>query len=78
MLNRQIDANTPTNDGRIPIIYQVNMKNPEVFFAMQNFDMRNGDVIFVANSSITEIQRFAGIVASTLLPIASLENSVRN
>jgi polysaccharide biosynthesis/export protein len=78
LLNRQIDTSTPTKEGRIPIIYQVNMKNPEVFFAMQNFDMRNGDVIFVANSSISEIQRFAGIVASTLLPIASLENSVSN
>jgi polysaccharide biosynthesis/export protein len=78
LLNQPIDPSVPKNGGKVPIIYQVNMRDPEVFFAMQNFDMRNGDVIFVANSSISEIQRFAGIIASTVLPIASLENSVSN
>jgi polysaccharide export outer membrane protein len=78
LLNGPIDPSLPKKDGKIPVIYQINMRDPEVFFAMQNFDMRNADVIFVANSSITEIQRFAGIVASTLLPIASLENSISN
>lgn len=77
-LGRQFDDSVPKNDGRIPVIYQVNMRDPAVFFAMQNFDMRSGDVIFIANSSTSEIQRFASIVASTLLPLLSLENSLTN
>ncbi len=62
--------------GRVPVIYQINLNDPAVFFAMQNFEMRDEDVIFIANSSITEIQRFAGIIASTLLPAVAVENSI--
>lgn len=77
-LDRRIDDGVTVNDGRIPVIYQINLRDPQVFFAMQNFDMRSGDVIFIANSPTTEVQRFASIVASTLLPLVSLENSLSN
>lgn len=63
-------------DGRIPVIYQIDMKDPGTYFTMQNFPMVDGDIIFVANSSVSEIQRFAGIIASTVLPLATLENSI--
>jgi polysaccharide biosynthesis/export protein len=76
LLDVKFDDSVSNNGGRVPVIYQINMKEPAIYFAMQHFDMRNDDVIFIANSPVTEIQRFANIIASTVLPVASLQNSV--
>ncbi|WHO39969.1 polysaccharide biosynthesis/export family protein [Sphingobium sp. AP49] len=65
-------------DGRIPVIYRVNMKDPGTYFSMQNFAMRDKDVIFVSNSPTAELQRFISIIASTILPIATVDNLVTN
>jgi polysaccharide export outer membrane protein len=63
-------------DGRVPVIYQANMKDPATYFAMQDFQMRNGDILYASNSPVADFQRFVGIMASTVLPIATVENSL--
>ncbi|MDI1295696.1 MAG: polysaccharide export protein [bacterium] len=63
-------------DGRVPVIYQADMKNPATYFAMQGFDMRSGDILYVSNSPVADFQRFVGVIASTALPIATLQNSI--
>ena len=71
-------AGMPTNaDGRVPVIYQADMKRPEMFFAAQQFQMRDGDVIYVANSRMAEIQRFVNILASSILPVSTVRNTIR-
>jgi polysaccharide export outer membrane protein len=67
---------TPS-DGPVPIIFQVNLKQPETFFAAQNFAMKNGDVIFISNSPASDLQRFVNLVASTVLPAISVTSTVR-
>jgi polysaccharide export outer membrane protein len=54
----------------IPVVFQVDLKEPETFFAAQNFAMKNGDVIFISNSPASDLQRFVNLVASTVLPRA--------
>lgn len=63
-------------EGKIPVIFRVNMKNPTTYFTMQRFQIRDKDVIYVANSPISEFQRFVGIMASTVLPLVSVNNAV--
>lgn len=58
--------------GRIPVIYRINMKDPATYFAMQNFAMRNRDVVYISNSPVAEFQRFFGVIASTVLPAAAV------
>jgi polysaccharide biosynthesis/export protein len=60
----------------VPVIYQADLKNAETFFAAQNFQMRDGDVIFISNSPAVDLQRFVNLVASTVLPAVTLRNSV--
>lgn len=62
---------------KIPVIYRINMKDPAMYFVMQNFHIQDKDVLYVANSSLAEFQRFAGIIASTLLPAVAVSNAVR-
>lgn len=64
-------------DGPIPIIFQVDLKQPETFFAAQNFAMKDGDVIFISNSPASDFQRFVNLLASTVLPALSVTSTVR-
>lgn len=61
--------------GRVPVIYRINMKDPATYFAMQNFEMKDRDVLYVSNSPIAEFQRFFGIIASTLLPAVAVSRA---
>jgi polysaccharide export outer membrane protein len=64
-------------EGPVPVIFQVNLKEPETFFAAQNFAMKNGDVIFISNSPASDFQRFVNLVASTVLPALAVTSTVR-
>lgn len=67
----------PNAEGRVPVIYQADMKRPDTYFAAQRFKMRDGDVMYVANSRLSDLQRFVNIVASSILPVATVRNTVR-
>ena len=60
-----------TADGRIPIIYRINMKDPSTFFVAQSFPIRNKDVLYVSNAPLADIQKFVNVIYSTLLPVAT-------
>jgi polysaccharide export outer membrane protein len=66
-----------TGAAAVPVIYQVDMKQPETYLAAQRFEMRNGDVLYVSNSPTTDLQRFVNIVASSILPFSTVRNITR-
>jgi hypothetical protein len=48
----------------------------DIHFAAQRFGIRNGDVLYVANSQLSDLQRFVNILASSVLPVAPVRNTV--
>jgi polysaccharide export outer membrane protein len=42
----------------IPVIFQVSLRAPGGYFLATNFQMRNGDVIFVANAESVDVTKF--------------------
>lgn len=52
-----------------PVIYVADLSTPAAFFAIQNFPVRNKDLIYVANASLTEFQKFANAVFSIAFPL---------
>jgi polysaccharide export outer membrane protein len=68
------DAGT---DPRVPVIYRIDMKNPETYLASQKFEMRNGDILYVSSSPMTDFQRFVNILASSIVPVATVRNISR-
>ena len=54
-----------------PVIYSFDLKDPAVFFLAQQFRMEDGDLIYITNSPVAELQRFVGIVSQTILPAAT-------
>lgn len=63
-------------DGRVPVVYRLDLANPASFFAAQEFPMRDGDVMFVANASGAQLQKFVNLVAGILFPVLSVINAV--
>ena len=60
-----------TLDGKVPVIYRIDLKNPGTFFVSQNFPMHNKDLIYVANASGTELQKFLNLVFSVIYPLST-------
>ncbi|WP_133791543.1 polysaccharide biosynthesis/export family protein [Paraburkholderia silvatlantica] len=58
-----------TIDGRVPVIYRFNLKDPNTFFVAQNFMMDNKDLLYVSNAPIAEIQKFLNVVFSVAYPV---------
>lgn len=64
-------------DGLVPVIYQADLKRPETYLAVQHFRMRDGDVIYVSNSRASELQRFLGLLSSSIVPVATARTITR-
>lgn len=66
-----------TLDGRIPVIYRLDLGNPASFFLAQSFPVLNQDLIYVANAPAVELQKFVSIVSSMTFSIIGITNAVR-
>lgn len=72
---RQPVATTP--EGMVPVVYRIDLRNPNSFFVMQNFAVQNKDVLYVSNAPGAELQKFLNIVVSVLYPTLSVINVTR-
>ncbi|XWN33192.1 MAG: polysaccharide biosynthesis/export family protein [Devosia sp.] len=59
-------ATTAPEGTRVPTIYRINLKDPKSFFLMQLFDMRDEDVVYVANHPAAELGKFLQILSPVL------------
>jgi polysaccharide export outer membrane protein len=78
-LGPQLPANARlTPDGRLPVIYRLDLKDPASFFVAQSFPMRNRDVLYVSNAPLADVQKFMTMVSSAAFPALSIVNAVDN
>lgn len=61
-------------ERQIPVVYRLSLKNARGFFHAQQFQMRDKDVIYVANSLAAELGKFVGLVG----PLIGNANTVNN
>lgn len=73
-LDERLRAGPTTPDGRVPVVYRLDMKNPVAFLVAQNFPMKNKDVVYVANAPSAELQKFLNILTSSLFTATNLVN----
>lgn len=64
---------TRTPDGRVPVIYRMDLGDPSSFFVMQNFPMRDRDVLYVSNAPAADLQKFLSLVFSVVYPITAIQ-----
>ena len=63
-----------TPEGKVPVVYRIDLKDPRAFLVAQNFPMKNKDVVYVANAPAAELQKFLNILTSSLFSVSSLVN----
>lgn len=66
-----------TPEGKLPVVYRVDLKDPRSFLVAQSFPVRNKDVIYVANAPGAELQKFLNILTSSIFSVSSLVNLSR-
>jgi polysaccharide biosynthesis/export protein len=69
-------ANT-TPDGRVPVIYNLDLKDPTSFFVAQSFPVNNKDVVYVSNAPAAELQKFLNVITSVVYPALGIINLTR-
>ena len=58
----------PAQAGMVPIVYHLNMRQPESLFLAHRFPMRNKDVLYVSNAPITDLQKVLNLVNLLVSP----------
>lgn len=65
-----------TADGKVPVVYRANLKDPATFFSAQRFPIQQGDVLYVSSSSAAELQKFLNLVSSVFYPAVVIRGLV--
>jgi polysaccharide export outer membrane protein len=66
-----------TADGKVPVIYRVNLKDPGTFFVAQGFPVQDKDVLYISNAPAVELQKFLNIIVSAVYPVANVVSITR-
>jgi polysaccharide export outer membrane protein len=68
-------ATTP--DGRVPVVYRLDLSRAGSFFLMQQFPMEDRDVLYVSNAPAAELQKFLNLVFTVAYPVLNTIQVVR-
>lgn len=66
-----------TPEGKVPVIYRVDMSDPSIFFLMQSFPMRDKDIVYVSNAPLVDFQKFASLVSQMAFSVVGLVRTVQ-
>jgi len=72
------DAQHNPADGLVPVVYQIDLRDPASFFVTQNFPVQNRDVIYVANSPEAEFNKFLRLIVSVAMPSVTINRALGN
>lgn len=68
----------PLPDGRLPVIYRIDLSDPSSIFLAQSFMMRDRDVLYISNAPGVDIQKFVTILSQTAFSFIGISNAVAN
>jgi polysaccharide export outer membrane protein len=66
-----------TPDGKVPVVYRLNLRDPATFFVAQGFPIQNKDVVYVSNAPGAELQKFMRLVMTAVYPALSVINAAK-
>jgi len=65
-------------EGFTPVIYRVDLKDPRSLFWIQNFPIKDKDVLYVSNAPAAELQKFLNLVFTLAYPVLTGVEAGRN
>lgn len=55
----------------VPVVYRLALRDANSYFLARSFQMRDKDIIYVANAPMTEVQKFLSVIGSVTAPVVS-------
>lgn len=72
-----IEEETLPVDADVPTVYRVDFRLPDSFFLASEFNVRDGDVIYIANADQVNISRILDFAQSVTGGVITIEQNVR-
>lgn len=66
-----------TAEGRIPVIYRLNLAEASSLFAAQDFAVRDDDVLYVSNAPGADLQKFLQTLSSAAFSTITLGDAIK-
>lgn len=63
-------------DGKLPVVYRIDLSDPRGIFLAQSFQMANRDVLYVSNAPGTDLQKFVTILSQVAFSLIGITNAV--
>lgn len=67
------DPHVRDRRGRLPIVYRIDLRDPDSFFIAQRFAMRDKDVIYLARSLSGDISEFTNLVRNVAATVVTVD-----
>jgi polysaccharide export outer membrane protein len=64
-------------DGRIPVIYRLDLRDPASFFAAQSFAVRDDDLLYVSTALGADLQRLLSTLSSVAFSTITISNAIK-
>jgi polysaccharide export outer membrane protein len=64
----------PNGAGR-PIVFRLDLSEPQGLFLARRFQMRDGDAIFVTNAPLTELRKFLQLFNAVVTPVNTIDTA---
>jgi polysaccharide export outer membrane protein len=61
--------------GKVPVIFQFNLRDPATFFAAQIFPVHNQDLLYVTNAPVADLDKVLNVVSSIVYPFQTLQTA---
>lgn len=71
-------ATQALEDGRVPVIYRLDLSDARGFFVAQEFQIRDQDVVYVSTAPGAELREFLSTVTSLAFSAVAIGNVVTN
>jgi polysaccharide biosynthesis/export protein len=68
---------TTTPEGMVPVIYRLDLRNPNSFFVSQSFAINNKDLLYVSNAPVAELQKFLNVIFSVAYPVLNAASVIK-
>jgi polysaccharide export outer membrane protein len=59
-------------ETKVPVIYQIDLRDPASLFVAQDFVIRDKDLVYVANAPMADLLKFTALVSSVVYPAVSV------
>lgn len=76
----QAQGHPVAHNGMVPVVYQLNMREPQSLFTARQFVMHNKDIVYVSDAPVVDLQKVLGLFGQIVQPAVTgltLQNATK-